>query len=137
MSKYKNTEIVIDDITFDSKAEANYYMQLKWLKDQKQIKDFELQPKFLLQESFKKNGKTFRKVEYTADFKIINLDQSIEIVEIKGFFTDIGRLKVKLFCKRYDHKLTILTYSKKYGGFIELDELNRFRKKAKKGNAKQ
>lgn len=133
MSKYNAQKVVVDGISFSSKAEANYYTQLKWLKDQKQIKSFELQPKFLLQESFKKNGKTYRRIEYTADFKIINLDQSIEIVEIKGFFTDIGRLKVKLFCKKYDHKLTILTHSKKHGGFIELEELNRLRKKAKKG----
>ena len=33
-----------------------------------EISDLELQPRFLLQESFKKNGKTYRKIEYVADF---------------------------------------------------------------------
>ena len=139
MSKYKNTEIVVDDITFDSKAEANYYMQLKWLKDQKQIKDFELQPKFLLQESFKKNGKTFRKIEYTADFKILNLDGSIEIIDIKGFTTPLFSIKQKLFEKKYPHKLTLLTHVKKFGGWIEIDEYKKLKRaeKRKKGDAKQ
>ena len=139
MSKYKNKTIVLDDIQFQSQIEAKYYIQLKWLKTNKQIKGFELQPKFLLQESFKKDGKTHRKIEYIADFKVINLDGSIEIIDIKSTATDtpLFRLKEKLFHFRYPHKLTLLTYSAKWGGWIELDELKKLRKQAKKDKGKK
>ena len=39
------------------------YKELKLLLRAGQIKDLELQPHFLLQESFKKNGRTYRKIE--------------------------------------------------------------------------
>ncbi|WP_050613314.1 DUF1064 domain-containing protein [Bacillus testis] len=132
MAKYHNKKTVIDGITFDSKAEALYYEQLKQLKENKQIKDFELQPRFLLQEAFKKNGKTFRKIEYIADFKVTNLDDSVEIIDIKGVETEAFKLKKKLFERKYLYKLTLLTYVKKYGGWIELDEYSRLKKAGKK-----
>jgi hypothetical protein len=118
-SKYGNKKTIVDDITFDSKAEAIYYQQLKWLKQAKQIKEFKLQPKFLLQEAFKKNGKTFRKIEYKADFEIRRLDDSVEIVDIKGAITKEFAIKRKLFERKYLDSLTILKYDKKKG-FVEV-----------------
>ena len=136
MSKYNAKKTELDGYTFDSQIEARYFIQLKWLKTNKQIKGFEIQPKFLLQESFKKDGKTHRKIEYIADFKIINLDGSIEIIDIKGMTTPLFQLKQKLFHFRYPHKLKLLTYSVKWGGWIELDELSKLRKQAKKAKGK-
>ena len=137
MSKYNAKKVELDGHIFASRAEAKYYIQLKWLRSNKQIKGFELQPKFLLQEAFKKDGKTHRKIEDIADFKIINLDGSIEIIDIKGMTTPIFQLKQKLFHYKYPHKLTLLTYSAKWGGWIELDELNKLRKQAKKDKGKK
>jgi Protein of unknown function (DUF1064) len=132
-SKYKSKKAEVDGYTFDSKAEARYYEQLKWLLDHKQIKGFRLQPRYTLLESFKKNGKTFRKIEYIADFEIHHLDGSIEIVDVKGFETPVFSIKRKLFEKLYpNYRLSIVTYSKKYGGWIELDELKKLRRKKKK-----
>ncbi|MGM9925186.1 MAG: DUF1064 domain-containing protein [Bacillus sp. (in: firmicutes)] len=135
MSKYNAKKVQLDGFTFDSKAEAEYYKQLKWLKQNKQIKDFELQPKFLLQDSFKKNGKTFMKIEYIADFKVYHMDETIEIIDIKGMVTDTFALKRKLFERKYLERLTLLKYVKKYGGFIELDEYHRRKKAEKKGKS--
>jgi hypothetical protein len=118
-SKYGNRKTVVDNFTFDSAAEAKYYVQLKWLKQAKQIKDFKLQPKFLLQEAFKKNGKTFRKIEYKADFKIYRLDGTIEIVDIKGAITKEFAIKRKLFERKYLDSLTVLKYDK-HKGFVEV-----------------
>jgi hypothetical protein len=118
-SKYGNKKTVVDNITFDSQAEAVYYQQLKWLKQAKQIKDFKLQPKFLLQEAFKKNGKTFRKIEYKADFEVHRLDDSVEIVDIKGAITKEFAIKRKLFERKYLDSLTVLKYDKKKG-FVEV-----------------
>ena len=68
MNKYKNTKIVVDNIKFDSNLEATRYKELKLLLRAGEISNLELQPRFLLQDSFKKNGKTYRKIEYIADF---------------------------------------------------------------------
>jgi hypothetical protein len=118
-SKYGNKKTVVDDITFDSQAEAKYYQQLKWLKQSGQIRNFKLQPKFLLQEAFKKNGNTFRKIEYKADFEIHRLDGTIEIVDVKGAITKEFAIKRKLFERKYLDSLTVLKYDK-HKGFVEM-----------------
>lgn len=111
--------MTIDGITFDSIAESKYYEQLKWLKQAKQIKDFKLQPKFVLQDGFKKNGKTFRSIVYKADFEIHKLDGSVEIVDVKGKITKEFAIKQKLFERKYLNSLTLLKYDKKLG-FVEM-----------------
>ena len=68
MNKYHNKKTIINGIQFDSKKEANKYYELWILQRTGQISNLQLQPKFLLQPSFKKNGKTYRKIEYIADF---------------------------------------------------------------------
>ncbi|WP_447579915.1 DUF1064 domain-containing protein [Acinetobacter baumannii] len=132
MSKYGAKKVELDGHVFDSKIEAKYYEQLKWLQANKQIKCFKMQPRYLLLESFKKNGRTHRKMEYIADFEINHLDGSIEVIDVKGMETEAFKIKRKLFENRYDYKLSLVTFSKKWGGWIELDELKKLRKKAKK-----
>lgn len=132
MSKYSAKKAEVDGYVFDSLIEAKYYEQLKWLKANKQIKGFKIQPKYLLQEAFKKNGKHFRKIEYIADFEVNHLDGSIEVVDVKGMETEAFKIKRKLFERLYLYKLSLVTFSKKWGGWIELDELKKLRKKAKK-----
>ncbi|MDF2790459.1 MAG: hypothetical protein K0S80_3560 [Neobacillus sp.] len=131
MNKYGNTKVAMDGHQFDSKAEAKYYEQLKWLKQAKQIKDFKLQPRFILLEAYKKNGKTVRKTEYVADFEITNLDGSVEIVDVKGVETPVFKLKKKLFEFRYEHSLKVVTLDDSYG-WIELDKLKELKAKPKK-----
>lgn len=66
--KYKNKKAQVDMYVFDSIAESKRYKELKLLEIAGEIQGLELQPRFLLQEGFKKNGKTYRKIEYIADF---------------------------------------------------------------------
>lgn len=68
MNKFRNKKVQIDRYVFDSIAEGRRYRELALLERAGEITNLELQPRFLLQESFKKNGKTYRKVEYIADF---------------------------------------------------------------------
>ena len=69
MNKYRNRKTIVDGITFDSKAEANRYIELKMLEKAGYIKQLKLQPKFTLQESYKNNkGQTIRAITYIADF---------------------------------------------------------------------
>lgn len=100
--KYHNKKPTIDGITFDSQKEANYYCQLKILKQAGEIKDFELQPEFVLQEGFRdKNGNWHRPIKYRADFKVIYPDGVVEIVDTKGYKTQVYRLKKKMLLARY------------------------------------
>lgn len=108
--KYGNKKTIVDGITFDSQAESVYYNQLKYLKRAKHIKDFRLQPRYLLQEGFEKNGKTYRPIYYKADFEVINLDGSTEIIDIKGAITKEFAIKQKLFELRYMETITLLKY---------------------------
>lgn len=108
-NKYNNQKVEIDGYTFDSKMEAEYYSQLKLRKKARDIKGFKLQPRYLLQEGFSKNGKRYNKIEYVADFEIIHNDGTIEVVDVKGVKTQVFNLKRKMFHKRYPYKLTLVT----------------------------
>ena len=136
MTKYNNKKTVVDDIVFDSKNESLYYQALKDLKTKGLIKDFELQPKFLLQEAFEKNGKKYRPIYYIADFRVINNDDSSYIVDIKGMLTTEFKIKMKLFNYKYPNiELRLISRSIKFGdkyGFINYYELQKIRKQNKK-----
>lgn len=100
MNKYKNKKIQVDMYVFDSIAESKRYKELVLLERAGEISNLELQPHFLLQESFRKNGKTYRKIEYIADFKYIEKGKTI-VEDVKGLQTDVFKLKHKLFEKKY------------------------------------
>lgn len=112
--KYHNTKTVADGIKFDSKLEAERYAQLKILERVGVIRALELQPSFDLLPSFRKNGKTWRKTVYKADFRyILAKDDRIIIEDVKGstaVITDVFRLKQKLFEYKYpDYTISIVT----------------------------
>ena len=108
MNKYRNKKVIVDEKEFDSKREGNRYKELKLLERAGEIKDLELQPRFLLQDSFKKNGRTFRKIEYVADFKYIENGKAI-VEDVKGIQTDVFKLKHKIFERVYpDLELRII-----------------------------
>ena len=108
MNKYGNRKVIVDDYIFDSIQESKRYKELKLLLRAGKISNLELQPHFLLQESFKKNGKTYRKIEYIADFKYIENGKTI-VEDVKGIQTDVFKLKHKIFEKLYpDLELRII-----------------------------
>lgn len=141
MSKYKSEKAILDGITFDSKDEMKYYEYLKMLKIQGGIINFELQPKYTLIPAFKYFGKARRAMTYTPDFKIYHLDGTEELIDIKGFGTQQGELRRKLFEYFYPkEKLTWIARNIKYGdqfGWIEYGELKRKKEEAKKNGKNQ
>lgn len=130
--KYGNKEVFINGIKFDSEMEGKYYLHLLQLKAAGEVTEIELQPKYTLLDGFKKNGKTFRAVTYTADFKVTYANGVEEVVDIKGMFTQQFELRRKLFEHRYPYELKLITHSIIDGGWITHDEL----KKARKARAK-
>lgn len=108
MNKYRNKKVQVDMYVFDSIRESQRYKELKLLEKVGEISNLELQPRFLLQDSFKKNGKTYRKIEYIADFQYIENGKAI-VEDVKGMQTDVFKLKHKLFEKIYpDLELKII-----------------------------
>lgn len=98
--KYHSKKTVIDGITFDSKAEAHRFVELKTLENAGRISHLKLQPEFELIPSFKKNGKTYRRCVYKADFCYMAEGRFI-VEDVKGFKTEVYKLKRKLFEWRY------------------------------------
>lgn len=101
--KYRNVKVVVDGIEFDSKKEANRYSELKLLERANKIKNLQLQPKFLLQDSFKKNGKSYKAITYIADFAYYDNDlKKIVIEDTKGMKTEVYKIKKKMFEYKYN-----------------------------------
>ena len=100
-NKYKNKKVSINGKVFDSKKEAKRYCELIKLEQAGLIKDLEIQKKFLLLDSFKKNGKTYKQISYYADFVYFDIYSKKTVVEdikaSKYFKTDVYKLKKKLF----------------------------------------
>lgn len=134
--KYNARKTVVDGISFDSKAEAEYYIHLKYLQSINVVRSFYLQPVINIIPNFKYDGKTIRKMDYRLDFKVEYTDGTTEYIDIKGMATTDAKMKLKL--ARYfnqDKKITWISRSLKYGddfGWIEFDELQKRRREAKR-----
>lgn len=126
--KYHNKKTVADGIKFDSKLEAERYSQLKMMERAGVIRDLELQPEYELIPSFMKNGKTWRRTLYKADFRyILAEDDSYIIEDVKGstaVITDVFRLKQKLFEYKYPYYTISIVTSK---------DIKKFQKETKVG----
>ena len=96
-NKYGARKTIVDGITFDSKREAIRYQELKLLERAGEIKDLELQPKYILQPKYRKNGKSIREIAYIADFRYFDTRHNKLVVEdVKGVKTEVYRLKKKI-----------------------------------------
>lgn len=99
MRKYRNTPIVIDNIRFDSKAEAKRYGELKLLERSGEISNLILQPRYPLY----CNG--VKVCTYVADFEYISADAATT-EDVKGVKTPVYRLKAKMFAAEYGYEVT-------------------------------
>lgn len=95
-SKYGAVKTVVDGITFDSKAEARRYGELKLLQAAGVIKDLEMQPRY----DITINDKFC--AFYKADFRYIQ-DGEMVVEDVKGMKTPMYRLKKKLVEALYPH----------------------------------
>jgi len=100
-SKYYNHKTTVDNITFDSKKEAQMYRTLRLLKYANAIKDLKLQPKFVLMEGYVGlDGKKVRDLTYCADFSFYDNElKRFRIIDCKGMKTEVFRIKEKLLNK--------------------------------------
>lgn len=91
-SKYRAIKTTVDGITFDSKAEARRYSELKQLQQAGEISGFGIQPSFLVS----------REVRYRPDFIVCGKDGlNIWVEDVKGHVTKEFTIKAKLFHEKY------------------------------------
>lgn len=101
-SKYKNKKVIYNGVKFDSAKERNYYLKLCLMQDAGLIRNLELQKKFVLQSSFKLNNRIRQKITYIADFYYFDIkNDKWVVVDVKGFKTEVYKLKKKLFEYKY------------------------------------
>lgn len=116
-SKYGNRKAVIDGITFDSRKEANRFLELRMLERAGKINALERQVKYVLiptqRESSSeiytkgahkgelKPGKVLEKeCSYIADFAYFQ-NGHLVVEDTKGFRTEGYKIKRKLMLERY------------------------------------
>ena len=97
-SKYGNVKFSMDGFSFDSKAEARRYAELKILLREGKIKDLELQKEYELVPSYVDDtGKRIRPVYYKADFVYYDNEADKTVIEdVKGYRTEGYKIKKKL-----------------------------------------
>jgi hypothetical protein len=105
-------------ITFDSKREAEYYLQLRARKEDGEIVEIERQKRYeIIPAQFEriplKRGKNKfrlkvieRATHYIADFVVHYKNADVEVIDVKGFRTEIYRLKRKLMLLVHGIKIT-------------------------------
>lgn len=91
-SKYKNTKIELDGHVFDSKAECERYKQLQTMQRAGAIKNFNIQPSFVLTAG----------IRYRPDF-IVWDGSKIWVEDVKGMETAAFRMKEKMFHEQYPY----------------------------------
>jgi hypothetical protein len=82
-SKYGNKKVTIHGHAFDSKKEANYYLQLLARQQADEVAMFLMQVPIALPGGIK----------YVIDFVVFLADGTVEWVDVKGMKTDVYRLK--------------------------------------------
>lgn len=123
-----------ETILFHSKLERQFYDEVVVAGMENGIlRDYKLQQKYLLQPSFNYFGKKIREINYISDFDLYFKDGSFLVVDTKGMATADAKLKAKLFKFKYPEiNFKWMSYTKATG-WIEYDELQKYRKDKKKG----
>lgn len=116
--KYHNKKIAVNGITFDSRKEAERWLELSILKKAGEISGLQRQVKFLLIRSQReepsekylkgrkkgqfKPGKLLEKeVSYYADFAYFDKEGKLIVEDVKGVRTEVYKIKRKLMLERY------------------------------------
>lgn len=97
-NKYHARKTTVCGRTFDSRREAEVYLELLAQKQAGEIVRIGFQPSYTLLAGFVDNtGKKQRPITYTADFFVTYADGRSEVIEVKGVRTRDYLLRKKLF----------------------------------------
>ena len=97
-NKYGAQKTTVCGRTFDSRREAEVYLELLAQKQAGELVRIGFQPSYTLLAGFKDNtGKKQKPITYTADFFVTFADGHSEVIEVKGVKTRDYQLRKKLF----------------------------------------
>ena len=97
-NKYNARKTTVCGHTFDSKREAEVYLELLAQKQAGKIVRIGFQPSYTLLAAFKDNqGNRQKAITYTADFFVAYADGRNEVIEVKGVRTRDYLLRKKMF----------------------------------------
>lgn len=99
-SKYNNRYVREDGYTFDSDAEYMRYRELKLLAHAQLIADLVVHPTYELVAGFTDVIGTCAPIYYELDFRYREDGRTI-VEDVKGFETDLFKLKSTMFRSRY------------------------------------
>jgi hypothetical protein len=100
-NKYNAQKQELDGYTFDSRAEARRYQELRVLEQAGEIYGLDVHPSYLVMEGFYYRGERVRAITYVADFSYTERETGRRVVEdVKGVRTQVYRIKVKLLKSR-------------------------------------
>lgn len=108
---YYNTKKVVNNLgKWDSKFEAGYAQELDLRLKAKDIAGYESHVRMPL------NVNGYHICDYYVDFQIFHNDGTTEFTELKGYSTEVFRIKWKIFCALYEddsnYKLTLIMQGK-------------------------
>jgi len=109
-TKYGAKKTVVDGIKFDSKLEANRYVELLWLEKAGEIRNLQRQVPFVLMEKFNIRGKAIRAIKYYADFVYEEKPRDLMgawkniVDDSKGMELNDFKMKKKLFLDKFGEK---------------------------------
>lgn len=101
-NKYGAKRVTIDNVTFDSKGEAERYQILKILLNSKQISNLTIHPRYWI---FVNGAKAF---QYEADFEYKDHNGKEIVEDVKGYILPMAKLKMKCFKLQYPDKTLIM-----------------------------
>lgn len=130
--KIKSRKTIVNGIEFDSQTEAEFYKHLLTRDD---VKDIELQPKYILMTAFDikcgrcidgkvkspktgnpincrtckgKGTRTRQPWTYTADFRVIWKEGHEDVIDVKGWANERFPLVRKMFEYKYGKELLVV-----------------------------
>ena len=115
-SKLGKAARTVDGILFASNSEAARYAVLKKRQMAGEISGLETQPQFVILPRFTHQGKKYRAVHYTADFRYTENGATV-IEEVKGKATRDFTLRMKMFLSQHPELVYKLVPSKEVNDY--------------------
>jgi hypothetical protein len=107
--KYHAQPTFVDGRRFDSKAEARRYGELKLLEKAGEITKLVLQPKYVVRgPQGPLTTPKGRQLIYRGDFKYFDARQNAIVEDVKGYDTEVSRIKRQLVEQSYGVRITII-----------------------------
>jgi len=107
-NKYNAVKVKEDGYTFDSRAEASRYKELKMLQMAGEISDLVVHPSFILFDKETVNEEKLPAIKYTADFEY-RYNNEIIVEDVKGMITRDAALRIAIFKRLYrQYKFSII-----------------------------